>query len=176
MQAHGYRRGLFRRGWMPPHPTFYVRRPVYQRLGLYDISFAIAADYELMLRYFHVHEVSVAYIPEVLMKMRVGGMSNRSLRNIARKTMEDLRAWRKNGLPGGLVAVLLKNFTKLPQFIARRRDRGEADSSPAYSIWRPDRLPLRERAAWMSASPPAWESLDPSAGEQPSTESRRKAA
>lgn len=105
-------------GWMPPHPTLYVRRSVYEQIGLFDTSFRIAADYDFILRMLGRGGVGVHYIPEVLVKMRVGGASNRSLRNIARKSSEDLRALRRNGV-GGWGALAWKNLSKLPQFFGR---------------------------------------------------------
>jgi len=106
-------------GWMPPHPTFYVRRTVYERLGGYDTSYRIAADYDCVLRLLGKGGVCAAYIPEVLVKMRVGGASNRSLRNILQKSREDYRALRVNDV-GGLAALAWKNLSKLPQFFKRR--------------------------------------------------------
>jgi len=105
-------------GWMPPHPTFYVRRSVYERLGGFDTSYRIAADYDCMLRFLGAAGLRVAYIPEVLVKMRLGGASNRTLRNIVRKSSEDLRALRRNGV-GGIGALIWKNLSKLPQFLRR---------------------------------------------------------
>jgi len=107
-----------RQGWMPPHPTLYLRRDVFERLGLYDTSFRIAADYDAMLRYFAQGGIRTAYIPEVLVKMRVGGVSNRSLRHIVRKSREDYRAIRRNDI-GGLSTLMLKNFSKIGQFIVK---------------------------------------------------------
>ncbi len=106
-------------GWMPPHPTFYVRRAVYERLGGYDTSYRIAADYDCVLRLLGKGGVRAAYIPEVLVKMRVGGASNRSLKNILQKSREDYRALRVNGV-GGLRALAWKNLSKLPQFLKLR--------------------------------------------------------
>jgi glycosyltransferase len=105
-------------GWMPPHPTFYVRRTVYERLGGYDTTYRIAADYDCVLRLLGRGGVRAAYIPEVLVKMRVGGASNRSLRNILQKSREDYRALRVNGV-GGMAALAWKNLSKLPQFLLR---------------------------------------------------------
>jgi glycosyltransferase len=105
-------------GWMPPHPTFYVRRSVYERLGAFDISYRIAADYDCMLRFLGPGGLRVAYIPEVLVKMRLGGASNRTLRNIVQKSSEDLRALRSNGV-GGIGTLIWKNVSKLPQFLRR---------------------------------------------------------
>jgi len=105
-------------GWMPPHPSFYARREVYSRLGGFDLSYRIAADYDCMLRILTDESISAAYLPEVLVKMRTGGVSNRGLLNIARKSREDYRALRSNGV-GGIWALLWKNLGKLPQFVVR---------------------------------------------------------
>lgn len=105
-------------GWMPPHPTLFLRRSVIERWGGFDTSFRIAADYEAILRYLGRGRIRLAYVPEVLIKMRVGGESNRSLARIARKSLEDYRALRANGV-GGLGALAWKNLGKLPQFFVR---------------------------------------------------------
>lgn len=110
-----------RQGWMPPHPTFYVRRSLYGRLGGFDLQYRIAADYDNMLRLLSGGDgrgVKAAYIPEVLVRMRTGGVSNRSLRNILQKSREDLRIARRNGV-GGLRTVALKNLSKIGQFWKR---------------------------------------------------------
>lgn len=107
-------------GWMPPHPTLYLRRSVYEQFGTYDTSFRIAADYEAMLRYLVGGRVRLAYIPEVLVKMRVGGESNRSLGRILTKSAEDLRALRRHGV-GGIGTLAAKNLRKLSQFIPKDR-------------------------------------------------------
>lgn len=109
---------LLRRGWMPPHPTLYVRRAWYERLGGFDLRYRIAADYEFILRLFSQPGLRVAYLPHVLVRMRVGGMSNRSLSNIVRKSAEDLRALRTHGV-GGLGTLTWKNLSKLGQFLHR---------------------------------------------------------
>lgn len=106
------------RGWMPPHPTLYLRREVFERFGLYDTSFSIAADYDAMLRYLAKGQITLAYIPEVMVKMRLGGESNRSLERIIRKSGEDLRAIRKNSV-GGIGTLAAKNLSKLGQFLVK---------------------------------------------------------
>jgi glycosyltransferase len=107
-----------KRGWMPPHPTLFVRRKVVEAWGTYDTRYRIAADYDAMLRYLVKGQIKVAYIPEVLVKMRVGGESNRSLERILLKTREDLQAIRQNGI-GGVGTLAWKNLSKLPQFFKR---------------------------------------------------------
>ena len=114
-----YRADLLKRGWMPPHPTLYLRREVFDRWGLYDTSMRIAADYEAMLRYLVRGDIRLAYIPEVLVKMRVGGESNRSLSRILQKSREDYTALRRYGV-GGINTLLAKNFSKLEQFFPRK--------------------------------------------------------
>lgn len=113
-----YNRPKLSRGWMPPHPTLYLRREVFDRWGLYDTSYQIAADYDAMLRYLVKGQIKLAYIPEVLVKMRIGGESNRSPRQILLKSREDLRAIRRNDV-GGVGTLALKNLSKLPQFFKR---------------------------------------------------------
>lgn len=117
-RAGSYQRDQLAHGWMPPHPTFYVRRNVYSRLGGFDTRFRIAADYENMLRILWYGSVKAAYIPQVLVRMRVGGISNMSFFNVLHKSREDYAALRQNGI-GGLHALLLKNVTKLPQFVMK---------------------------------------------------------
>lgn len=105
-------------GWMPPHPTLFIRRRVFEQHGGYDTRYRIAADYDAVLRWMGKAAIRSAYIPEVLVKMRVGGESNRSLERIMRKSREDLNALRSNGM-GGWGALLAKNLSKLPQFVRR---------------------------------------------------------
>jgi len=119
-QSGDFSRHRLKHGWMPPHPTFYVRRSVYQEHGGFDTSFRIAADYDCMLRFLGQARVKVAYIPAVLINMRLGGASNRSLGNIMRKMGEDYRALKQNGV-GGLWALAWKNLSKLPQFFKHNR-------------------------------------------------------
>lgn len=112
---------LLRKGWMPPHPTLYLRRRVFDQFGLYDTSFRIAADYDAMLRYLHKGGINLAYIPEVLVKMRVGGESNRSIGRIFLKSREDLAALRRNNV-GGVFTLMSKNVSKIGQFFSRDSD------------------------------------------------------
>ncbi|MBX3466759.1 MAG: glycosyltransferase [Planctomycetes bacterium] len=113
-----FRPGLFLRGWMPPHTTFFVRRDVYAKLGGYDPRLRIAADYELMLRYLERARVSSTYLPEVLVRMRVGGASN-APRNLLRKSAEDCLALLKNGYLSAPLVVACKNLRKIPQLLPR---------------------------------------------------------
>ncbi|GAB3531547.1 glycosyltransferase family 2 protein [Pontibacter brevis] len=116
-KSGSYKRNSFIYGWMPPHPTFYVKREVYERLGLYNTQFRSAADYELMLRYLYKHGISTAYVPECLVRMRVGGKSNVTLKNRIRANKEDYTAWQINGLRPRFYTRYLKPLRKLTQFL-----------------------------------------------------------
>ena len=112
--------GAFENGWCPPHPTFFVRRSVYQRLGGFDLRFRIAADFELMARYLEAARISNCYIPEILVKMRLGGASNRSLSNIFKQNVEIRWALSKNGLNFELISFLMsKLVSRVIQFFRR---------------------------------------------------------
>ena len=110
-------------GWMPAHPTLYLRREVYERFGTYDTSFGIAADYDFILRYFSQATGQPVYIPEVFYKMRLGGVSNRNLAKIRQKMAEDLLAIRRNRV-GGVYTLALKNLLKVGQFLVRPKRSG----------------------------------------------------
>lgn len=112
---------ILRKGWMPPHPTLYVRREWYERIGGFDINYRIAADYFSVLQLFSQPGFRAVHLPEVLVKMRVGGASNRSLKNIIRKSHEDYYALRRSkfGLLPAFMALGIKNFSKLGQFFGK---------------------------------------------------------
>jgi len=109
----------FYQGWMPPHPTFFVRRQVYERWGRFRLDLGSAADYELMLRFLVRHQVACRYIPELLVKMRPGGLSTSSLRNRIRANQMDRKAWLVNGLKPYPWTLWVKPLRKLTQWIVR---------------------------------------------------------
>ena len=110
---------LLRRGWMPPHPTLFLRRELVERHGAFDTSLRISADYDAVLRYFRSPGFRAVHIPRVLVRMRLGGESNRSLGQVITKSREDLRVLKANGV-GGWGALAAKNLSKLGQFAPRR--------------------------------------------------------
>jgi len=114
--SRNFRPGLLKQGWMPPHPTLYVRREQYERLGGFDLNYRIAADYDCILRLFSQPGFSCRYVPQTFVSMRVGGASNANLKAILRKSSEDFRALRNNGIAFAPVALLWKNLSKLHQF------------------------------------------------------------
>lgn len=116
-----FTKGAFAKGWCPAHPTFYVRKSVIQRLGLFDRSYKLAADMEFMMRYLERGHIRAAYIPHVLVRMRLGGATNQSWRNIVQQNREIFAALRKNGIPFSRVWFAAnKAVVRLKQFVVGR--------------------------------------------------------
>jgi len=107
---------LFKNGWHPPHPTFFVKKNVYDKYGVFDTKYQIGADYALMLKFLVKHKIRVKYIPEVLVKMRVGGSSNKNLFNVLRANLECYRAWKEYDLDISPLFIFKKPFFKLFQY------------------------------------------------------------
>lgn len=114
-----YKKRNFLYGWMPPHPTFFVRRKIYDEVGLFNTDLRSAADYEIMLRMLVKHHARAFYIPKILVKMRSGGVSNASLKNRLRANREDRMAWTLNDLKPFFFTIWLKPMRKIIQFITR---------------------------------------------------------
>ncbi len=114
-----YRRGNFRKGWMPPHLGTYIRRSAYERYGLFNMQLKVSADYELMFRFLYKHRLKAQYVPKVLVRFRLGGVSNRSLGHIWRANVEVYRAWRMNGERVSPLIILRKPLAKLGQMLRR---------------------------------------------------------
>ena len=112
-----YNKNNFRRGWMPPHPTFFVKRKIYDTYSFYNLNFPLAADYELMLRFLYAKNVSTAYIPECLVKMRTGGSSRPGLFNTYKNIAENYRAWKVNGLNTNPLTFIMKPLFKTLQYV-----------------------------------------------------------
>ena len=114
-------RDRLRAGWMPPHPTMYLRKSVYQELGGFRTDFASAADYEFILRLMKPRHITLHYLPEILVCMEVGGISNRSFRHRLLAHRMDWRAWTENKLSPGLFTLPLKPLRKVPQLWQRNK-------------------------------------------------------
>ena len=106
-------------GWMPPHPTLFVKKNIYDKFGLFDVSFKTSADYELILRFLLKHNINVSYIPDVLIKMKTGGQSNRSIKNRIKANIEDKRAWNVNNLKMPFYTRYLKPVLKINQYLKK---------------------------------------------------------
>jgi len=116
-KSSAYTEGKFMHGWVPPHPTFFVRRSVYEKHGGFDLSFPLAADFELMLRFLHCLRLKSVYIPHTLVKMRLGGATNKNLRNIFNQNVEIYRAGQKNNVPLGLRYFTGKVYDRVKQHL-----------------------------------------------------------
>lgn len=116
-KSEPYYENIFLKGWMPPHPTFFLKKKWYEQYGNYNATLSISADYELMLRMLHKHKLKATYIPGVLVKMRTGGTSNRSLARRIKANMEDRKAWKLNNLKPDLLTLIKKPLGKIGQYL-----------------------------------------------------------
>jgi glycosyltransferase involved in cell wall biosynthesis len=118
-KSRPFRQGDFAKGWCPAHPTFYIRKSLLERLGPFDLTYKLASDVEFMMRYLERGRVKAAYLPHVLVRMRVGGATNESWRNIVRQNREIFQALRKHGLPYSTLSFWAhKLFSRLWQRLA----------------------------------------------------------
>jgi len=114
-----YSKGAFKKGWMPPHPTFFVKAEIYKKYGTYSLELRSAADYEFMLRVIHKHQIKLNYLEEIIVKMRTGGESNASFSNRMKANKEDRLAWKMNDLSPGKFTFIRKPLSKIAQFIRK---------------------------------------------------------
>lgn len=119
--AGEFEHGSFHRGWMPPHPTFYARRSTYDRLGGFETEYQFGADWELLFRFLEVEQVPVTYVPRHWVTMRLGGETNRSLRNIVTNHRECLHAFRRHGRRAGIGFTGHKILHRMRQFVPLAR-------------------------------------------------------
>lgn len=107
----------FRWGWTLPHPSLFIRKSVYDKYGLYNDSYKIAGDYDLILRLFYKRNIETKYIPQVLVKMRTGGASNGSFSKNLKVHNEDVLAWKNNDIQPNIITLWLKPLRKLGQYL-----------------------------------------------------------
>ena len=115
-KGSAFKKGAFKKGWMPAHPTFYCRRSVYEKLGLYDDSFKIAGDFELMLRFLEKHSIRSKYIPKTLVNMKVGGASNYGLKSKLNILIEEFRAFDQNDISINKLSYIFNKANKIKKF------------------------------------------------------------
>lgn len=109
-------RNSFKNGWMPPHPTLFIKNSIYSKFGGFNIKLSNSADYELILRFFHKHKIKVKYLPKTLVRMRVGGISNKSIAHRIKANKEDRISWQINNLNPSFLFSFFKPLRKIPQF------------------------------------------------------------
>ena len=115
-KSKDFKPNLINKGWTPPHPTLYLRKKVYEKHGLFDLNYKISSDYDFMTKIFMDNTFNFKYIPKVITKMRVGGISNKNIKNVLIKSLEDYKVIYRNG-SGGIITLLRKNTSKIKQFI-----------------------------------------------------------
>lgn len=111
-----YSPNAFMFGWMPPHPTLFLKKDIYKKFGVFNLDFKTSADYELMLRFIHKHAISLTYLNEFIIKMRVGGQSTASVNNRVKANLEDRKAWEVNNIKPKFFTLWLKPIRKIKQF------------------------------------------------------------
>jgi glycosyltransferase involved in cell wall biosynthesis len=116
-KSKAYYNRFFENANVPPHPSLFVRRKVYQEAGLFDLQYKLAADYEFMLRMFKKHNFKSKYINRLIIKMRLGGATNQSFTNVLNQNKEILKAWKNNGFKIPVYLMPLRIFKRLIQFV-----------------------------------------------------------
>jgi glycosyltransferase involved in cell wall biosynthesis len=111
-----YKRSRFNYGWMPAHPTFYIRRELIEKFGGYENHYFTAADYEFMARYLYRHKISSCYLSKMIVKMRNGGASNSNIYRRLRANRRDYLAMKRNRIPFAFIVSILKPLIKIPQY------------------------------------------------------------
>lgn len=111
----------FYKGWMPPHPTFFVKKSIYEKYGFFNTDLKISADYELILRFLLKNGVTSIYIPKVLVYMPIGGVSNASFTNRLQANREDKKAWKLNELKPKFYTIIWKPLSKVKQFFLKSK-------------------------------------------------------
>ena len=119
-KAGNFNRDNYKKGWMTPHLSTYIKKDLYVKYGNFRIDFKIAADYELMFRFIYKYKAKVHYLPKVIAKMRVGGVSNSSLKNIITSNYEVYRSWEVNGFKVSPLIIFQKPISKLRQFFFKK--------------------------------------------------------
>jgi len=118
-KGRAFKRSRFRYGWMPAHPTFYIKRSLVEKFGFYENHYYTAADYEFMARYLYKNHVTTYYLPMLIVKMRMGGASNRNFRQRIRANRRDYLAMKRNKIPFAFIASILKPLIKVNQFFKK---------------------------------------------------------
>ncbi len=120
-QSCDYQKSLFEFGWMPPHPTFFVKKELYQKYGDFNTWMKISNDYELVLRFLYKHNCTSQYLPKILVKMRDGGNSNGSLKTRYNANMEDRESWKVNELKMPFYSMYMKPLRKISQYFIPKK-------------------------------------------------------
>lgn len=115
-----FRPWKFRFGYMPAHPSFFLKRSIYEKHGYFKTDYKLCADFDLIVRLYHTHKISFSYFPKMVVKMRMGGKSNQSIGNIMLLNKEILRGCRENGISSNIIFIYLKYFTKVFELLLNK--------------------------------------------------------
>ena len=118
-ESQPYKEGLFEKGWMPAHPSFFVKRACYSRYGKFDLDLKIQSDFELTMRFMAVNKIKTRYLPGVMVKMRMGGVTNSRISNVIKGNLEAYKACKKNGLSVTPLFMVKKVLSRIPQFFRK---------------------------------------------------------
>lgn len=118
-KSGNYKKGSFKNGWHPAHPTLFIKKRIYDKYGVFNLKYRLGADYEIMLRFFEKMKISCAYLEREIVNMRIGGESTKSIKNIIKNNRENYDAWKINGLKPGLLTFPLKISRKILQLKVR---------------------------------------------------------
>ncbi len=122
-ESQPYREGLFEKGWMPAHPSFFVKRDCYSRFGKFDLDLKIQSDFDLTMRFMLVNKIKTQYLPGVMVIMRMGGVTNNRISNVIKGNLEAYSACKKNGLSVTPLFMFRKVLSRIPQFFHKSRYR-----------------------------------------------------
>ena len=111
-----FKKGCFKKGWMPAHPTFYCRKKVYEKYGLYNDTYKIAGDFELMMRFLEKHNIQSKYISQTLVNMKTGGISNKSLKSKFKVLNEEFKAFKQNNIDINKISYIFQKTKKFKEF------------------------------------------------------------
>lgn len=114
LQSSDYK-NLLKRGWMPPHTSLFIKRNHLAKIGMYNKTYSISSDYDFIIRVFKHKNSKIFYLPKKIVKMKIGGISNKSIKNLMIKSYEDIKILKKNKI-GNFFTIILKNFSKIKQF------------------------------------------------------------
>jgi glycosyltransferase involved in cell wall biosynthesis len=122
-KSRDYKDGLFKSGWMPAHPTFFVRKSVYERLGGFKLDYKIAADFELLFRFIEQNKIKTKYIPKIMVKMRLGGTTNKNWSNIINQNKEIISVLQNYHPNFSIVSFIVKKIiNRVSQFFNRPKN------------------------------------------------------
>ena len=119
-KSNEFVKGSFKTGWHPAHPTFFVKKSIYEQFGYFNLSIKLAADFELMLRFLEKHQISSCYLPLPIIKMRLGGATNKNIKNIINQNIECYKSFKINGLHVSILYPFFRLLPKIKQFFAKK--------------------------------------------------------